>query len=54
MNSKIEFLGIWVLSAVAFLTRDDIMFYSSVIASITITIKNMPDVCRFFKNLKKK
>lgn len=52
--AKFEFLAVWVLSIVAILTRENVAFVFSLAASITVVIKNMPDVCRFVKNIKRK
>jgi hypothetical protein len=51
---KIEFLAVWVLGAIAIVTRENVAFFFSLMASITIVIKNMPDVYKFIKSLKRR
>jgi hypothetical protein len=52
--AKFEFLAVWVLGVLAILTRENVAFFFSLMASITIVVKNMPDVCKFVKNLKRR
>jgi hypothetical protein len=56
--AKIELGIVWAFSLLTIVTQSDIMFYGSVIASVTITLRNLPGACKviliILYNLKRK
>jgi len=44
--AKIELGIVWLLSLMTIVTQSDIMFVGSVIASITVTFRNLPGACK--------
>jgi len=53
MTGKIELVVVWLFSIFAIMSQDNIAFTFSVVASITVIIKNTPDIYRFLKRFKK-
>ena len=49
--AKIELGVIWLFSLLTLITQSDIMFVGSVIASVTITLRNLPGACRVMLNI---
>lgn len=52
--AKIEVGIVWLFSILTIVTQSDIMFIGSVIASVTVTLKNLPGAIKVIKSLKKK
>jgi hypothetical protein len=44
--AKIELGIVWALNLMTIVTQSDIMFYGSVIASVTVTLRNFPGACK--------
>ena len=52
--AKIEVGIVWLFSLLTIVTQSDIMFVASIIASVTVTLKNLPGACKVIKSLTKK
>jgi len=52
--AKIEVGIVWLFSLLTIVTQSDIMFVGSIIASVTVTLKNLPGACKVIKSLIKK
>ena len=52
--AKIEVGLVWLFSLLTLITQSDIMFVGSIIASVTVTLKNLPGAIKVIKSLKKK
>ena len=52
--AKIELGAVWLLSLMTIVTQSDIMFIGSVVASVTVTLRNLPGACKVIKSLKRK
>jgi hypothetical protein len=54
MSAKIEFISIWVLSIVTFVTQNNVMFALTVIGNIVWIARNLPGACKNIKEYKNK
>lgn len=54
MIAKIELTTIWLFSLLTILTQSDISFYITVIASTTVTIRNLPGAIKVIQSFKSK
>lgn len=52
--AKIELGIVWLLSFITIVTQSDIMFVGSVIASVTVTLRNLPGACKVIKSITRK
>ena len=52
--AKIEVGIVWLLSLMTIVTQSDIMFVGSIIASVTVTLRNLPGACKVIKSLTNK
>jgi len=52
--AKVEVGIVWLFSLMTIVTQSDIMFIGSIIASVTVTLKNLPGAIKVIKSLKKK
>ena len=52
--AKIEVGIVWLFSLLTLITQSDIMFVGSIIASVTVTLKNLPGAIKVIKSIKKK
>jgi len=52
--AKVEVGIVWLFSLMTIVTQSDIMFVGSIIASVTVTLRNLPGAIRVIKSLKKK
>lgn len=52
--AKIEMGIVWLFSLLTIVTQSDIMFIGSIIASVTVTLRNLPGACKVIKSLKRK
>jgi hypothetical protein len=52
--AKIELGIVWILSLMTIVTQSDIMFVGSVIASVTVTLRNLPGACKVIKSITSK
>lgn len=52
--AKIEVAAVWLLSLMTIITQSDIMFIGSIVASVTVIIRNLPGACKVIKSLTKK
>jgi len=52
--AKIEVGIVWLFSLLTIVTQSDIMFVGSIIASVTVTLKNLPGAIRVIKSLTSK
>jgi len=52
--AKIEVGIVWLLSLMTIVTQSDIMFVGSIIASVTVTLRNLPGACRVIKSITNK
>jgi hypothetical protein len=53
MSAKIEFLTVWILSIVGFLSKHDLLFFISISAQIIIAVRNLPGAIKVVKSIKK-
>jgi hypothetical protein len=44
--AKIELGVVWIFSLMTIVTKSDIMFWGSVIASVTVTLRNLAGACK--------
>lgn len=49
--AKVELAAVWLFSLMTIITQSDIMFIGSVIASVTVTLRNLPGACRVMLNI---
>ena len=54
MSAKIEVLSIWMLSIIAYVTQNNVMFALTVIGNIVWIVRNLPGACKVIKSLKLK
>jgi hypothetical protein len=54
MSAKIEVLSIWMLSIVAYVTQNNVMFMITVIGNIVWIARNLPGACKNIKEYKNK
>ena len=52
MSAKIEVISIWMLSIIAFVTQNNVMFAITVIGNIIWIIRNLPGACKNIKEYK--
>jgi hypothetical protein len=52
--AKIEVGIVWLFSLLTIVTQSDIMFVGSIIASVTVTLKNLPGACKVIKSITRK
>jgi hypothetical protein len=52
--AKIEVGIVWLLSLMTIVTQSDIMFVGSIIASVTVTLRNLPGACKVIKSITNK
>ena len=52
--AKIEVGIVWLFSLLTIVTQSDIMFVGSIIASVTVTLRNLPGACKVIKSLTSK
>ena len=52
--AKVEVGIVWMFSLLTVLTQSDIMFIGSLIASVTVTLKNLPGACKVIKSITRK
>lgn len=52
--AKIELGVVWAFSLMTIVTQSDIMFVGSLIASITVTLRNIPGAWRVVKSITNK
>lgn len=52
--AKIELGVVWAFSLATIVTQSDIMFVGSLIASITVTLRNVPGAWRAIKSITNK
>ncbi len=52
--AKIELGIVWLLSLMTIVTQSDIMFVGSVIASVTVTLRNLPGAWKVIKSITSK
>lgn len=52
--AKVEVGIVWLFSLMTIVTQSDIMFVGSIIASVTVTLRNLPGAIKVIKSLKKK
>jgi len=49
--AKIEVGIVWLFSLLTIVTQSDIMFVGSIIASVTVTLRNLPGACKVIKSI---
>jgi len=54
MSAKIEVLSIWMLSIVAYVTQNNVIFMITVIGNIVWIARNLPGACKNIKEYKNK
>lgn len=54
MSAKIEFISIWMLSIITFVTQNNVMFALTVIGNIVWIARNLPGACKNIKEYKNK
>ena len=52
--AKIEVGIVWLFSLLTIVTQSDIMFVASIIASVTVTLKNLPGACKVIRSITNK
>lgn len=52
--AKIEVGIVWLFSLLTLVTQSDIMFIGSIIASVTVTLKNLPGACKVIRSITNK
>ena len=54
MSAKFEFISIWVMWAIAFVTKHDVLIYVVIFYNVIATIKNLPGAIKNIKEFKNK
>ena len=54
MSAKVEVISIWMLSIIAFVTQNDVVFTLTVIGNIVWIARNLPGACKNIKEYKNK
>jgi hypothetical protein len=54
MSAKIEVISIWMLSIIAFITQNNVMFTLTVVGNIVWIVRNLPGACQNIKEYKKR
>lgn len=52
MSAKIEVISIWMLSIIAFVTQNNVMFTLTVIGNMVWIARNLPGACKNIKEYK--
>ena len=52
MSAKFEFISIWVMWLIAFVTKHDVLIYVVIFYNVIATIKNLPGACKNIKEFK--
>lgn len=52
--AKVEVGIVWLFSLLTIVTQSDIMFVGSIVASVTVTLKNLPGAIKAIKSLTSK
>jgi hypothetical protein len=52
MSAKVEVISIWMLSIIAFVTQNDVVFTLTVIGNIVWIARNLPGACKNIKEYK--
>jgi len=54
MSGKFEVLSIWMLSIVAYITQNNVMFALTVIGNIVWIARNLPGACKVIRSITNK
>lgn len=54
MSAKFEFISIWVMWVIAFITKHDVLIYVVISYNVIATIKNLPGAYKNIKEFKNK